>query len=468
MMTMREDRTGPGGEPGTAGGDAFDAIVIGGGSAGLAFAKEAAGLGARVALVEMAELGGTCVNRGCVPKKMLWHVAHARREEDALTESGHLVSPALLDFASVQDRVRTHVEGLRDTFEDELEEAGVTLLRGHARLEEGGVEMDGRALAARRVVIATGSVALTPDDLPGGDLCDVSDAVFDWRELPERLVIAGGGYIGVEFATVFSGLGTEVTLIEDGDEILEGFDPDAIAQVREHLERDGVELITGAALAGVERRDNALLARSDAGHAIACDRVLFAVGREPRLDSLGPRAKELERAGSGALEVSDAFETSIPGVFAVGDAADRMPLTPVARRDAAWLARHLFGGEAGERLDLDLVATVAFTDPPLAQVGRVRGEELTVESDTVAPLHDGLMERGRGEAGQLPAGRAVFMHKIASEGPDGPLRGAVLLSRGAADEIGWVAALVAGGLPRSALARPAAVHPSFAEEMVGK
>ena len=446
--------------------DCFDAVVIGGGSAGLAFAKRAAGHGARVALIEMEDLGGTCVNRGCVPKKLMWHVARAWREEDALSESGHLVSPPLLDFAHVQKRVANHVEGLRDSFDDALDEAGVRLLRGQARLSGPGlVSLDGRELSAEHVVIATGSVPVRPDDLPGGELCDVSDDVFGWRELPERIVIAGGGYIGVEFATVFAGLGTNVTLVETGDEILEGFDSDGIGLVRTHLEQDDVDVRTGAELTAVERRDNMLCAILEDGNEIVCDRVLYAVGREPRLGTLGEAAEALQRAESGALRVSERFETSVPGIYAVGDAADRMPLTPVARRDAKWLADHLFGDEAGERLDLDLVATVVFADPPLAQVGRVDPEDgLVVEADQVAPLKDGLLATA-GE--EKTAGRATFFHKIVSEGEDGPLRGAVLLSRSAPDEIAWVAAMVAGGVTRDVLSRPASIHPSFAEEIVG-
>ena len=457
-------------------GSRFDAIVIGGGSGGLAFAKRAASEGARVAIIEKDALGGTCVNRGCVPKKLLWHVAHARREEDALVESGHLVSPPLLDFAHVRDRVRAHIETIRESFVGALDEAGAVLFRGRAELGErkGGewtVRCGPRVLRTGRVVLATGSYPVPPeDDLPGRELIELSDDVFDWREVPERLLIAGGGYIGVEFATIFSGLGTEVTVIDAGDEILEGFDRDAITHVRRHLERDGVTLRTGVTLGGVEEGEEGLVATLDDGSTVTCDHILYAIGREPRLERLGEVVEELERADSGALAVSDDFETSRRGIYAVGDAADRMPLTPVAKRDGQWLADRMFGAGEMTKLDLDLVATVAFTDPPVAQIGAVEAGDgtadgLAVAADTVSPLLNGLMQQSNRPAGE--GDHETDFHKLLTDGEGGPLRGIVLVADGAADQIGWAATLIAGGVPVSALSRPAAVHPSFSEEMIG-
>ena len=443
-----------------AGGDRFDAIVIGSGSAGSAFSKRAAANGARVAMVEMAELGGVCVNRGCVPKKLMWHSAHERREANGLAASGYIREPSELDYGLLHRRIGEHVSSIRHSFAEAMDDCGVTVISGKAELSDDGVRVGDRTLRADRVIIACGGRP-TAMDIPGWDLCDTSDGVFGWTERPERILIIGGGYIGVEFATVFSGLGSTVTIADEGKHLLDGFDPDAVALAEKHLREGGVTLMLPAELREVERSGSALLAHLSDGGTVECDRVVVAIGRTPRIDELGPAAQSLDVAKNGSLEVSDTFETSHAGWHAIGDAANRMPLTPVARRDGEWLADHLFGDEAGERLDLSLVATATYCDPPLAQVGVTDNDEhdLHVEKGDLDPLRNGLFERS--------GARATYLHKTLSEGPDGRLRGMALVSRTAPDEISYVATLLAVGADRAALDRPGSVHPTFAEEFIG-
>ena len=475
--------------------ETYDAIVIGGGSAGLAFAKRASRHGVRIAMVERDALGGTCVNRGCVPKKMLWHVAHVHRTAAAFAANGELDTAPEPAFARAHDVINEHIETIRESYRDTLDERDVELVRGSAQLidQDGDVIVrvgengTGRTLHAPTIVIACGTKPTRPD-LPGIDLADTSDDAFGWDRAPESLVIVGGGYIGVEFATVMSAFGSRVTLIESGEDILDGFDPDAVRLARRHLERDGVRIITNAQLDGIERSGNGLRASFEGAEPIDAERVLVAIGRSPRTKELGPIATALETADNGTLKVSETFETSRPGLYAVGDAADRMPLTPVARRDGAWLADHLFGErDAGPRLDLDLVATSAFCDPPVAQVGTTGADQgaddLYVDSDVGAPLKDGLLSEeerdwrderiGSGERGGrngtegLATGRSHTLYKLLTRGKGGPLRGAVLVSRTAPDEIAWAAAAIEGGLDLPTLRRPAPVHPTFAEEFMG-
>ena len=442
----------------------FDAVVIGGGSAGLSFAKRAAKNGASVALIEMDELGGTCVNRGCVPKKLLWQVAHLHRRDDALVEEGHLSNVPRLDLGRVQDTIADHLEGIRSTYKDELDDHGIRVVRSRATLIDARtVRCGDETIHTHRIVLATGSEPARLD-VPGAELTEVSNDVFEWREPPEKLLILGGGYIGIEFATIFSGLGTQVVLADAGEEPLDGFDPESVAHVREHLEHEGVRFVMETELQSVERRANRLGATLSNGDTIECDRVLVAVGRTPRLEGLGDVADGLRRTDSGLLDVSDTFETSEEGIFAVGDTVERMALTPVAKRDGAWLADHLFG-TPGEKLDLGLVASVTYADPPVAQIGRIGAKEpedgLHVSRGTVSPLKNGLA-RNTHERHQH---KNFF--KLLSEGEDGPIRGVSLVSNGAEDEISWAAVLVSSGVTMAALARPAAVHPSFAEEMIG-
>ena len=454
----------------------YDAVVIGGGSAGLAFSKRAASHGVRIAMVEKAELGGTCVNRGCVPKKMLWHIAHVHRTAAAFGRTGELDAVPHPRLDRAHEVIGHHIEGIRENYLGTIEERGIDLVRGEARITEHGdevtVEVDDRVLRARAIVIACGTEPARPD-IPGIDLTDTSDDAFAWTEAPERLLIIGGGYIGVEFATVMAAFGSDVTIVETGDDILDGFDPDAVALARRHLERDKVTIITNAELESVERSDNDLVARFEGAEPVRCDKVLVATGRKPRAASLGPVVANLETAENGTLAVDEAFQTSRPGIYAVGDAADRMPLTPVARRDGDWLADHLFGnGETGPRLDLDLVATSTFCDPPIAQVGKTHASDdvasLHVDRDEGAPLEDGLLEEEDGPRDDdISRGASRTLYKLLTDGKGGALRGAVLVSRTAPDEIAWAAAAIEAKLDLRTLRRPAPVHPTFAEEFMG-
>ena len=459
--------------------DFYDAVVIGGGSAGLAFSKRAAAHGVRVALIEKAELGGTCVNRGCVPKKMLWHIAHVHRAAAAFARAGEIENAPQPALDRAHEVISEHLARIRESYRDTLDERGVDLIRGAARIEEDTtgvfVSLGERKLRTPAIAIACGTEPTIPD-LPGVELADTSADAFAWENAPKRLVVVGGGYIGVEFATVMSAFGSKVTIVETGDDILDGFDPDAVKLARRHLDRDGVRVLLNTDLQAIEEDGSGLVARFDGADPIPCDKVLVAVGRSPRTDDLGPIANELKTAKNGTLEVGEEFETSREGVYAIGDAANRMPLTPVARRDGDWLADHLFGeGDPGPRLDLNLVATSVFCDPPIAQVGRTSAngdaDALHVDCDVGAPLRDGLLSeeerdwRDGGVNGQ--GGASQTLYKLMTEGRGGPLRGAVLVSRTAPDEIAWAAAAMEADLDLRTLRRPAPVHPSFAEEFMG-
>ena len=456
--------------------DMFDAIVIGGGSAGLAFSKRAASHGVRVALIEKAEVGGTCVNRGCVPKKMLWHVAHVHRSAAAFARNGELDSAPQPKLKQAHGVIDEHLQTIRESYLDTIDERGIELVRGEARVEEDAngafVSVNDRTLRAPAIVLACGMQPTRPD-LPGMELADTSDDAFEWTDAPKRLVIIGGGYIGVEFATVMTAFGSQVTVVETSDDVLSGFDPDAVRLAREHLARDGVQVLTNTKMEAVERGEDGLVVRFDEADPIACDKVLVAIGRSPVAAKLGPLVEGLDYADNGALKIDETFQTSRPGIYAVGDAADRMPLTPVARRDGDWLADELFGeGDPGPRLDLDLVATSAFCDPPLAQVGRTEADgeadALHIDRDVGAPLKDGLLtEEERDWRKSGPSNASHTLYKLLTDGEGGPLRGAVLVSRTAPDEIAWAAAAIEAKLDLKTLRRPAPVHPTFAEEFMG-
>ncbi|RVT87150.1 NAD(P)/FAD-dependent oxidoreductase [Rhodobacteraceae bacterium CCMM004] len=429
-------------------GERYDTVVIGGGSGGLAYAKAAARNGATVALIERDALGGTCVNRGCVPKKLLWKTAHH------VQEARRAGADARVDFAALQDRIGDKIAGIRDGFVDDLAEAGVDLIRGTAAVSgPDDVEVDGRTLAAGRLVLANGARPAEAG-MAGEALTDTSQDVLSWRSVPESIVILGGGYIGCEFAAIFAALGARVTVVDPSDRLLTQFDADAVAVATAALERQGIVVILGRTPEAVSETGAERAVRLDDGRTLTAARVVQAVGRTPNVDALGPISARLETADSGALAIGDRFDTSLDRVHAIGDAADRLPLTPVATRDGETLAAMLFG-DGGEAVDLGLVASAAFTLPPMAQVGSFDGD--TVDTSTGAPLEAGVL------GGEEMREETQF-HKLCRR--DGRLAGVALVGEAAPELIAPFAALVGAGVRD--LSNATGVHPSFAEEMLGR
>ncbi|AJE45548.1 dihydrolipoyl dehydrogenase family protein [Celeribacter indicus] len=436
----------------------FDSIVIGAGSAGLAFAQEAAQNGARIALVERGAIGGTCVNRGCVPKKLMWEAASLMARTTETARLG-LSDAARFDLRTLREAIQRRLSDIHDDYATKLAEKGVTLLRGTAHLPEPGcVEIDGKPHRARQIVIATGARPQQPD-LDGIGLAATSDQVFHWTAVPERLAILGGGYIGAEFASIFAALGAKVTLIEPGDRILSEFDAELVATVSEMLEARGITLRLGTAPTCLAQSPEGLQVVLGDGPPVTADRVLSAVGRQPNVDTLGPLVAGLDRAKSGALAVDARFETSQPGLFAIGDVADRLPLTPVAVRDGETLA-HMLHGRGGTQVDLSLVATACYTIPPMAQVGHLSPEGGRTEETTLHPLETWVLAR---EGSGLDRSRSRLAYDA-----EGRLTGAGLLSKAAPDLIAGFAALLAAGATRETLSQATGTHPSFAEDVIGR
>ncbi|ROU02888.1 dihydrolipoyl dehydrogenase family protein [Histidinibacterium lentulum] len=422
----------------------FDAIVVGGGSAGLSFARTAADLGASVALIEPGPIGGTCVNRGCVPKKLLWDAAwrHVRR--------GLLpgASPPPPDFGPLQAAIGTKLRAIHASYEEDLARRGVLRLSAAATVHrDGSVEVSGERLRSDRVILACGARP-TALDIPGAELALTSDDLLCWTTLPSSAVFLGAGYIGCELAGILAALGVEVSLVDPSDRILDGFDPDLAGAALDILRERGLTVHLGATPARITDENGARRVHFDDGGSIAAECIVNATGRSPNVDRLGPISSKLETAKSGAVVVDETFRTALPGVHAIGDAADRLPLTPVATRDGETLAQQLFAADPPAPIDLAFVATAAFVMPPVAQVGDP--------------------DRGRAAGGQDLAQTALApeqhwstrtLKKIAPGGTD--ICGVALMSDAAAEMIAPFAALVAGG-------RVAAtgVHPTFGEDLI--
>ncbi|APG45633.1 dihydrolipoyl dehydrogenase family protein [Phaeobacter porticola] len=430
-----------------------DLVVIGGGSGGLAAAKAAARLGASVVLIEQAELGGTCVNRGCTPKKLMWKAASHQQGLREM-ESVSLTDVPSFDFATLRRRSDAKIDKLNHHFEEELEQAGVRLLRGRAEVGEAGqIHAGGEVFQPGKLLLATGARPRMLD-IPGGELAATSDDVFGWDDLPARLLIIGGGYIGCEFASIFAAFGSEVHLMTDGERLLDQFHAPAVDCVQAGLNKQGVNLGFGIKPTQIDFNGTMFKVSFDDGSIQYADRVIAAIGRIPNTDQLGPGLQGIKCVKSGALAIDTKFQTSIPGIYAIGDAADRLPLTPVATRDGACFAAQHFGDNA-DQIDLNLVATSAYTLPPISQVGRLEADH--DDGETISNLSSDVLDDGT-------AAHSFF----AAAFSDNVLNGVALINHAGPDMIAPFAALIASGATAEDIAAATGIHPSFGEETVGR
>ena len=427
----------------------LDSIVIGGGSAGMAFATSAAKLGARILMIERAELGGTCVNRGCVPKKILWSAGQIARAAQAAA-SQDIATQATIDYQALIAKRDAHIADIRDIYAGNLDDAGVTLVCGQAKLNDAhSVAVDGTTYTADQIILACGGRPANMD-IPGAALLSNSNDVLGWTTRPNRITIIGGGYIGCEFAATFHALGSAVTLVHNGPHLLDTFPKELALHVQNGLAASGIRIQTDDGVTAVQQTGTSLGYTCASGVTDTADAVVAAAGRTPNIDQLGPFAKTLDTADSGAFAISDRFETSLPGIYAIGDVADRLPLTPVATADGTALA-HMLHGNGAEAADLDLVATTTFVYPPAAFVGQT-GDE-TLRCGRLTPLAQNVLSN---------ADHDEAFYQISTT--NDVLTGAAIAAHGAEDIIAMAAALIAAKSPASALTKATPVHPSFAEE----
>lgn len=440
--------------------NAYDLFVIGAGSGGVRAARMAAQRGARVAVAESGAVGGTCVNVGCIPKKLYSYAAHYGEAFAQARGFGWEVAPPRFDWATLKANRAREIARLNGIYERLLADAGVTLLRGRARLSAPGeVELDGVRHAARHVLVATGSHPVTPD-LPGGELALTSDAMFDLPVFPRRLVVVGGGYIGCEFASIFHGLGAQVTQLVRGEQVLRGFDADVQRFLAQELRRSGVDLRTGSELAAIERRGDALLLTLKSGDTLQADAVLEATGRRANTAGLGLEALGVALNERGAVIVDERFESSVPGIHAVGDVIDRLQLTPVAIAEAMVLVERLFG-QARRAIDYAQVPTAVFTHPNVATVGlseaqaRERHGAVRVFRSEFRPLKHTLS--GSGER---------MLMKLVVDAASDRVVGLHMVGEDAGEIVQGFAVAMAGGATKAQFDATIGIHPTAAEEFV--
>ncbi len=445
-------------------GERFDLISIGGGSGGLAAAQRAARHGVRCAVVEAGRLGGTCVNVGCVPKKVMWHAADIAHCMEYAPGYGFDCGNVTFDWPTIKLARDGYVTRLNGIYGRSLEQNGVQLIRGRARLEgPHAVVVGGEQFEADHLVIATGSYPTIPQ-LPGAEHGITSDGFFELEQLPRRVAVVGAGYIAVELGGMLNALGAQVSMLLRHSQFLRGFDAVLRETLMEDMLRDGVNILPRTQVRSVERQaDGSLCIACDgATEILHVDVLLWAVGRAPLTAEMGLESAGIELSRDGAIVTDDYQNTNVQGVYALGDVTDRVPLTPVAIAAGRRLADRLFGAQPDRHLDYRNVPSVIFSHPPIGSIGLSEdeardqhGSAVTVYQSRFTPLFYGPLEHKR---------RACV--KLVCVGPQERIVGCHVVGLGADEMLQGFAVAIRMGATKRDFDDTVAIHPTSAEEMV--
>lgn len=440
----------------------YDLFVIGGGSGGVRAARISAGYGAKVAVAEEFRFGGTCVIRGCVPKKLL---VYASRYADDFSDArgfGWETGPAVFDWRRLVAAKDKEISRLEAAYRNTLAGRGVETIAARA-VVKGPHEValsDGRRVTARTILIATGGTPNIDAKLPGVEHVITSNEAFDLASLPKRIVIAGGGYIAVEFAGIFRGLGVDTTLLYRGQKVLRGFDEDMRDGLMEAYAKRGVKLVMGTVFTRIEKTASGLVGHLKDGTVIEADAIMFAIGRSPATAGLGLAEAGVELSESGAVKVDRFSATSVPSIYAVGDVTDRVNLTPVAIREGHAFADTVFGGRPTV-VDHTLIPTGVFSTPEIGTVGlpeqaaRAAGHQLDLYKARFRPMRNTLA--GRDER---------TLMKLVVDQPSQKVLGVHVLGPDAAEIVQMAAIALGMGATKADFDRTMALHPSAGEELV--
>jgi len=439
-----------------------DLFVIGGGSGGVRAARIAAQHGARVMLAEEYRVGGTCVIRGCVPKKLLVYASRFRAEFEDAAGYGWNVSRSTFDWPTLIANKDKEIARLEAAYIATLQKAGVTIVKNRAVVADAHIVQlaNGERIRAAYILIATGGAPTYGDPIPGIEHAISSNEAFHLPQLPQHVVIQGGGYIAVEFAGIFAGLGSHVTLIYRGENILRGFDDDVRQHLRMDMERQGIRVFTGCKVAAIEQMESRFSAHLSSGNLVSADCVMFATGRQPNIAKLGLKETGVEIAKNGGVSVDEYSRTSVPSIYAIGDVTNRINLTPVAIREGAAFSDTVFGGKPTV-VDHTNVPTAVFSDPEVGVVGltethaRARFAQTDIYRAMFKPLKATLSGRD-----------TTVLIKLVVDGQTDRVAGCHIVGEGAAEMIQVAAIAVKMGATKADFDATTALHPTTAEELV--
>ena len=441
----------------------YDLLVIGGGSGGLAHAQRAAEYGAKAAAIEAGPLGGTCVNVGCVPKKVMWYAAETRHHLEHAADYGFGVDVSGHDWAGLRERRDAYVKRLNGIYENNLDKRGVEYIAGEARfIDAHTLAVGDTEYSADRIVIATGGRPIVPD-IPGAELGIVSDDFFELDERPQRVLIAGSGYVSVELAGVFNALGSDVQIIVRRDGVVRSFDAMLGDEVMAAMRGAGMRIETGVVPAAAEKTEDGIVVTAADGRRFGpADCLLWAVGRAPNTERLGLENAGVETDAEGFIPVDKFQQTNVEHIFAIGDVTGAQALTPVAIAAGRRLADRIYGGMDGRHLDYSLVPTVIFSHPPMGTVGLTEAEARAEYGDDIKVYTSGFtaMYYALGDKKQ----RSVM--KLITAGKDERVVGAHVIGDGADEMMQGFAVAIRMGATKRDFDDTVAIHPTSAEEFV--
>lgn len=442
----------------------FDVIAIGGGSGGLAIAEKAAQHGKRVALIESAELGGTCVNAGCVPKKIMWYAASMVEAVHDAAGFGVTAENAAVDWPALVAGRQHYVQNINNYWDGYMIDSNITVIRGQARFVASNgdhtIEVGGAYYSADHIVIATGGKPVIPP-VPGAELGMTSDGFFALEEQPRNIAVIGGGYIGVELSGVMKALGSDVTLFALEPDVLAVFDDMVSDVLAESMKNQGIALKLGYTVAGLEKTSNGIAICSADEKVDGFDAVIWAVGRAPNTRQLNLESVGVNMQANGIIPVDQYQNTNINGIYAIGDVTGKSPLTPVAVAAGRKLADRLFAGQAEAKLDYSMIPSVVFSHPPVGTMGltepeaQQQYEKVSIYETCFTPMRYALSDR--------PVTTAM---KLICTGDEEKVVGLHLIGDGVDEMLQGFSVAIKMGATKADFDNVVAIHPTSAEELV--
>jgi len=441
----------------------YDLITLGGGSGGLAVAERAARFGRKVAIIEEAHIGGTCVNKGCVPKKVMWYAAQLAHAVDDAAGFGIPASRGSTSWRTLVARRDEYIHDINAYWDQHTDEQGIDRIHGHARFVDAHtVAVNGEYFTADHIVVATGSQPIVPP-VPGAGLGMTSDGFFELQEQPQRVAVIGGGYIAVELSGLLSALGSHVTVVALEDRLLERFDPMISTVLETEMQRQGIRVHTGFEVVALSRRADGIEVKSKDRQVVnGFDTVIWAVGRSPGTRSLNLDVAGVEVMPNGAIPVDDYQGTNVPGIHAIGDVTGRVSLTPVAIAAGRRLAERLFNDQHDSKVDYSRIPSVVFSHPPIGTVGMTEpgarehyAGDVTVYTSEFTPMRHALS-----------ADAPITAMKLVCAGKEEQVVGVHIVGDNADEMLQGFAVAVRMGATKADFDNTLAIHPTSAEELV--